>query len=271
MIDVPPTSSLSFQMIQHSPELHGSDEVVYFQFESLLREQGLMHAVFGRHGGASDPPFSSLNTSYSTGDDADRVRRNLSTVMKVMGGENLLYMNQIHGREVLVLHGKDPAHFRQGAQADAVITDRKNLILMVKQADCQGILFYDPTTRVIAAAHCGWRGNVLNILGSVVERMVLEFGCSRARLIAAIGPSLGPCCAEFIGYPKIFPRSFRSSMVRENYFDLWRISRLQLLEAGLVAENIEVAGVCTVCRTDLFFSYRAEKTTGRFATAIMLT
>ncbi|MDD5207719.1 MAG: laccase domain-containing protein, partial [Desulfobacterales bacterium] len=63
----------------------------------------------------------------------------------------------------------------------------------------------------------------------------------------------------------------RSSMVRENYFDLWRISRLQLLEAGLVAENIEVAGVCTVCRTDLFFSYRAEKTTGRFATAIMLT
>jgi YfiH family protein len=230
-----------------------------------------MHAVFTRHGGTSNPPFLSLNTSYSTGDDPDHVRRNLSTIMEVMGGENLLYMNQVHGREILVLRGRDSSGFPQGAEADAVITDRKNLVLMVKQADCQGVLLYDPVTRVIAAAHCGWRGNVLNILGSLVERMVSEFGCSRSRIIAVIGPSLGPCCAEFIDYPRIFPRSFRSFMLRENYFDLWQISSRQLLEAGLEVENIEVAGACTVCRTDLFFSYRAEKTTGRFATAIMLT
>jgi hypothetical protein len=258
-------------MIQTSPELHGSGEVVCFQFQGLLREQGLTHGVFSRHGGASDPPFSSLNTSYSTGDDPDHVQRNLRTVKEVMGGENLLYMSQVHGREILVVHGKDSSRFPQNGQADAVITDRKDLILMVKQADCQGVLLYDSNARVIAAAHCGWRGNVLNILGSVVERMVSEFGCSRSRMMAAIGPSLGPCCAEFITYPNIFPRSFRSSMVRLNYFDLWQISRRQLLKAGLGVSNIEVAGVCTACRTDMFFSYRAEKTTGRFATAIMLT
>ena len=59
-------------------------------------------------------------------------------------------------------------------------------------------------------------------------------------------------------------------MVRENYFDLWQLSRWQLLEAGLKKENIEVAGICTRCRTDLFYSYRAEGTTGRFATVVML-
>jgi len=230
----------------------------------------VVHAVFSRHGGVSDPPFSTLNTSYSTGDNEDRVRRNLSTVMEVMGGENFLYMHQMHGREVMVVREKDPSPFRQGAEVDAVISDRKRLVLIVKQADCQGVLLYDPTTEVIGAAHCGWRGNVLNILGSVVDKMVTEFGCRRERMVAAIGPSLGPCCAEFIGYQKIFPESFVASMVRENYFDLWQISRNQLLEAGVDSANIEVSGVCTVCRRDLFFSYRGEKASGRFATAIML-
>jgi len=88
--------------------------------------------------------------------------------------------------------------------------------------------------------------------------------------MAAIGPSLGPCCGEFITHEQIFPNEFRQFMVRENYFDLWRISRWQLLNAGLIEENIEVAGICTRCRTDMFYSYRAEGITGRFATVAML-
>jgi len=269
-MSTPSTSFLTFEAISRSPELCGSGEVVCFRFENLSREQRVAHAVFTRHGGVSDPPFSTLNTSYSAGDNETRVRSNLSTIMKVMGGEDLLYMHQMHGREVMVVRDRDPFPIKQGAKVDAVITDRKRLVLIVKQADCQGVLLYDPTTEVIGAAHCGWRGNVLNILGTVVDKMVVEFGCTRERMVAAIGPSLGPCCAEFVGYQKIFPESFKVSMVRENYFDLWQISRNQLLKAGLGSANIEVAGVCTVCRRDLFFSYRGEKTTGRFATAIML-
>jgi YfiH family protein len=261
----------SFKEIENPTSPHASGRIGCFQFRRLAREPGLAHAVFTRHGGVSGPPFSSLNASYSTGDDPDRVRQNLAAIRKVIGAGELLFLDQVHGREILVLHRDDPRGFPQGAQADAVLTDRRLLAVMIKQADCQAVLFYDPAKAVVAAVHCGWRGNVLNILGSVVERMVSEFGCRRSGLLGAVGPSLGPCCAEFKSYREIFPVHFRSSMVRENYFDLWQISRRQMLEAGLEERNIEVAGLCTVCRTDLFFSHRGEKRTGRFATAAMLT
>jgi hypothetical protein len=264
------THLVSFEEIHNDVSVHASGKVVYFQFPRLAREPGLVHAVFTRHGGVSSPPFSSLNTSYSTGDDPEHVRQNLSIIRQVMGGEDVLFLDQVHGREILILRQGDSPEFPQGAQADAVITNRKNLVVMVKQADCQGVILYDPGTRVLGIAHCGWRGNTLNILGAVVERMVSQFGCSRPRMIAALAPSLGPCCAEFNTYRDIFPESFTPFMVRENYFDLWEISRRQLIEAGLSGEKIELARVCTSCRTDLFFSYRAEKTTGRFATAALL-
>ena len=88
--------------------------------------------------------------------------------------------------------------------------------------------------------------------------------------MAAIGPSLGPCCAEFVTYRDIFPEEFDRFMVDENHFDLWALSSWQLENAGMRPENIEVAGLCTRCRTDLFYSYRAEGNTGRFGTVAML-
>lgn len=264
-------SSFSFEEIQNAPSLNGSGKIVHFQFPRLAQDPGLVHAVFTRRGGVSTPPFSSLNTSYGTGDAPDRVRRNLSTILNVMGGKYILYLNQVHGRNILELPRGGSPEFPQGVEADAVITNRRHLALMVKQADCQGIILFDRGAGAVAAVHCGWRGSVLNLLGSVVGRMVSNFACRRSRLQAAIGPSLGPCCAEFKSHREIFPDDFRSSMIRENYFDLWQISRRQLLEAGLEEGNIEIAEVCTVCRTDLFFSYRKERTTGRFATAAMLT
>jgi copper oxidase (laccase) domain-containing protein len=88
--------------------------------------------------------------------------------------------------------------------------------------------------------------------------------------MAAIGPSLGPCCAEFVSHKEIFPDRFMRYLVRENHFDLWAISRSQLMEAGIDRDKIEVAGICTKCHSDLFFSYRAEGVTGRFATVAML-
>jgi YfiH family protein len=151
-----------------------------------------------------------------------------------------------------------------------MITDLPLVALMVKQADCQAVILFDPEKGVVSNAHCGWRGNVHNILDSVVGRMKSEFGCRKADLLAAIGPSLGPCCAEFVNHEKEFPAEFRRFMVREGYFDLWEISRWQLLEAGLKEDRIEVANICSRCRTDMFFSYRAEGITGRFATVAML-
>jgi hypothetical protein len=89
-------------------------------------------------------------------------------------------------------------------------------------------------------------------------------------ILAVIGPSLGPCCAEFTSYKEIFPEAFRKFIVRDNHFDLWEISRRQLLDAGLEEKMIDIAGICTRCNTDFFYSYRGEGITGRFATVAML-
>ena len=89
-------------------------------------------------------------------------------------------------------------------QADAMITDVPGMGLMIKQADCQAVILFDPRKNVIANVHCGWRGNVKNILGRVVHLMEQRFHCKAEDLVAAIGPSLGPCCAEFITYRDIF-------------------------------------------------------------------
>jgi YfiH family protein len=246
-------------------------EVLSYHFPALSKEAGLRHAVYTRRGGVSQPPYDNLNTGYGVGDEEERVTTNLLIIRKSMEARDLLYMNQVHGTNVLVFDREEGvASGGGGTAADAMITDLSGVALMVKQADCQGVILFDPRNRVIANVHCGWRGNRANILGKVVDRMKRSFGVSPAEMRAAIGPSLGPCCAEFTSHRTLFPESFKPFMVSKNHFDLWGISLWQLLEAGVRKERIEVAGICNRCRTDLFFSFRGEGTTGRFATVVML-
>jgi YfiH family protein len=245
-------------------------EVSYFVFPRLSSCRKLIHGIFSRHGGTSDPPFDTLNVSYSVGDSPGKVAENIKRIRKAIKAEDMAHVNQSHGDGIVVL-GKDK--FEKCLEvpfADAMITDVPRTALLVKQADCQGTIIYDPNRHIVANVHCGWRGNVRNILESVVIRMKEEFGCKESDLLAAIGPSLGPCCAEFIGYKSFFSGMFEQFMVRENHFDLWALSCRQLQGVGLREENIEVAGICTRCRTDLFYSYRGEGQTGRFGTVAML-
>ena len=246
---------------------NGVFEVPYFQFPRLSQFPELVHAVFTRRGGVSPPPFDTLNTSFSTGDQEQTVKANLEIIMRALGATRLVFMNQVHGTDILVLRSPLP---EQPVPSDAIITDLRDVAIMVKQADCQAVILYDPVKGVLANVHCGWRGNTHDFLAAVLSRMKAEFGTQPSDLRAAIGPSLGPCCGEFVTHKNIFPEVFNRYMVRKNYFDLWEISRWQLAEAGLKEEHIETAGICTRCRTDLFFSYRAEKVTGRFATVAML-
>jgi YfiH family protein len=158
----------------------------------------------------------------------------------------------------------------KNVEADAFITTIPNLALMVKLADCQGTILFDPQKKVLAVVHCGWRGHVKNIYGHVVDKMIETFHCHPVDIHAAISPSLGPCCAEFKTYQELFPESFRPFMERNCYFNLWDLGKHQLVEAGLARPNIETANMCTKCRTDLFYSFRGEAQTGRFAVVAML-
>ena len=240
------------------------------QFPRLVRHDRLLHAVFTREGGVSEAPYDTLNVSFDTDDRPECVSQNMQIIRDAIGAKDMAFMNQVHGKEILVLRQHDFDGLREPVNADAMITDIPQLALMVKQADCQSVLLSDPAKGVVANVHCGWRGNVINILRSVVERMTSDFGCQATDLAAAIGPSLGPCCSEFVDYEEIFPETFRRFMIRKAYFDLWKISRYQLLEVGLKNEHIEVAGICTRCKSELFYSYRGEGETGRFAPVAML-
>lgn len=257
-------------------EMHGQgffcflSMILFFRHPALSSQAGLAHAIFTRRGGESAPPFDSLNVSESVGDADGSVRRNLARIRARIGAERLLWMNQCHGDAVLALPAADGRIPEAAPDADALVTDVPGLALMVKQADCQGVILYDPVKRVVAAVHSGWRGSVRNILGRTVRAMANVFGCTPSHIRAGIGPSLGPCCGEFRSYAEIFPRTFGRFMVRPRYFDFWAVSTQQLVNAGLRRAHIETAGICTSCRTDLFFSYRGEGRTGRFATVAML-
>lgn len=244
----------------------------FYQFPQLGALPGLVHGVFTRQGGKSKGPYQGLNVSYSVGDDPQDVRENRRLVAQTFGLEGLFSLKQVHGRETVEITPEDESSFFEPETrfGDILMTRVPSRGLMIKQADCQAVILYDPRKRAVALAHCGWRGNVADVPGAAVKEMTAAFGCDPSDLFAAIGPSLGPCCAEFIHYRREFPQPFWSYQVRPYYFDLWRLSRDQLLAAGVGEKRIQIAGICTSCRTDAFFSYRKEKVTGRFATVVAL-
>jgi YfiH family protein len=182
--------------------------------------------------------------------------------------------NQVHGTSILVLDNipgssESPFFFAAGT-GDALVTNIPGVHLIIQTADCQPVMMVDVNKKVVANVHVGWRGNVQNILGLTVKKMAEIYGCRPPDLQVAIGPSLGPCCAEFINYRQEFPSILWPYKDDRHRFDLWKISTDQLQAAGVAKANLHLSKICTKCRTDLFFSYRAQSRTGRFASVIGL-
>lgn len=252
------------------------------RFNHMRGIPGVIHGIFPRTGGISNGPCAGLNIGLSCGDREGDVIRNRQMMLESTGCTSALFLNQVHGSDILVLKkGMDAAPYLWDpntgktpfpAVADGVITDIPDIALVIQAADCQSILLLDPVRRVIAGVHSGWRGSVANIIGKCVETMAREFSCSSRNILAGISPSLGPCCAEFINYRSELPETFRPYKISDRpFFDFWKISADQLNEQGVKKDHIEQTGICTACNTDRFFSYRREKATGRFATLIALT
>ncbi|WP_212636829.1 peptidoglycan editing factor PgeF [Desulfacinum hydrothermale] len=252
-----------------------------FRWPALASLTGLVHGVFTRQGGVSRPPYDSLNTAFGNGDRPEAVARNLARIAAHTGLKTLAAVRQVHGDRVVVV---DEAFLERwerrkhegvslilGPEADALVTRLPRVGLLVRIADCQAVFLADPQRRVIANVHSGWRGSVANILGKTVAVLEERFQCRPESLVAAVSPSLGPCCAEFRNFEGELPRSFWAFQVRPTYFDFWAISRRQLVEAGLRPQNIHLAQQCTACHPDLYFSYRRDKETGRMGAVIALT
>lgn len=250
-------------------------------FNHLNAFPGVVHGVSSRANGYSKGTFSGLNVGLSTGDDPDIVNRNRALMQSSLGLTRILFLNQVHGTDIAVIKSEKDAAGAvwtgQGAapskvfEADAVVTNLKGLGLAIQVADCQAVVLYDPQKEVIANIHSGWRGSVADIIGRCIDIMVTQFGCVPASIRAGISPSLGPCCAQFINYKQEIPEKLWHYKEKNRpYFDFWQISRDQLGEHGVLNKHIETMGLCTRCCTDLFYSYRKSKTTGRFAAVISL-
>ncbi len=180
--------------------------------------------------------------------------------------------HQVHGNLITVVTNIDQD--TELPSCDGMVTAEPGVGLLILQADCQAILLQDPVQSVIACIHSGWRGSCKNIIGSAISRMRHHFGCKPANLLAAISPSLGPCCGEFLHYQWEIPPHLHHFQVRPGYFDFWEISRQQLLAAGIPASHIDISRICTRCDRR-FFSYRRARSrgltdTGRNGSVIVL-
>jgi polyphenol oxidase len=255
---------------------HSHDKLRYYAFDSLERE--VKHAFFTRHGGTSPQPWASLNLGSTVGDEIQRVRENRRLAFAAFDRplESLFDVWQVHGTEVILAEAPRPleAPFRQ---ADAILTDRPGVTLVMRFADCVPILLYDPVRRVAGIAHAGWQGTVKGTARAAMEAMHSHYKSQPADVLAAIGPSICPQHYE-VG-PDVIARVRQAfgdaagSLLLEKetgtHFDLWAANRLVLEQAGV--KKIELSGLCTVCHNADWYSHRHERgRTGRFGAMIAL-
>ena len=226
-------------------------------------KEKLFFKITNRFGGVSQIPYDSLNLALHVGDNPINVLKNRSLLARENGFyiDNLIFMEQSHGDNIQVIKDSSINHIKN---CDSLITDVKNIPLMVMVADCIPILLYDPVKNVISVVHSGRNGSFKEIVKKTVLKMVEEFGVDASDILVYFGPSINKCCYE-IGkeIADIVKKSYIERRGSKLYLDLQSMNKDQLLSVGVSKDNIEISSTCTCCNKD-YFSYRREGVTGRF-------
>ncbi|MBL8684771.1 MAG: peptidoglycan editing factor PgeF [Myxococcales bacterium] len=228
-----------------------------------LRDAGFAHGFSTRRGGVSEAPFDTMNLGRAVGDDLDHVRENHTRLARSVGYEaaRLFERSQVHGAAVFTAReGDQPERVRDG-QSDALVTAVPGFAVGVRVADCVPVLIADPVSGAVAAVHAGWRGVVAGVVGASIESLA-ALGVEPSNAIAAIGPSIGPCCFE-VGEDvasAIAEASGDGVVLRRGpqkpHVDLWRAVERQLHRAGV--KTIDTLGACTMCEPETWFSFRRD-------------
>lgn len=263
-----------------SAQIDFTQETPYISFPVLSKFPFLKHGFSTRLGGVSEGIFSTMNLGADTLPYVDapaNIEENYRRISKSIGFDvnTIVVSHQTHKTEIRVVEecdrGKGLFIPRDYSDIDGLITNKPNITLVTKYADCVPLYFVDPIKKAIGLSHAGWRGTVNKIAKVTVEELQNHFGSNPQDIIAVIGPSICVDCYE-IGidtaeeFMKAFPdyQEARILSPKENgkyLCDLWAANRSVLIEAGLLAENIHISGVCTSCNSDLLFSHR--KTQGK--------
>jgi hypothetical protein len=234
-------------------------------FFGILNVRAGMSTRFGKE---NNTEFG-INLSFQVGDDPTRVEKNRRKFFAQVriSEHDLAIPLQCHSNNVLKVD--KPGQYRE---CDALITNTHHVALVVTVADCVPILLFDPINKVVGAVHAGWRGTMGLIVKRAVEKMKAEYRSDPAQMLAFIGPSAGVCCYE-VGEEvaikfgnKVVPYHEKKILI-----DLKKENTDQLLQQGVLGNNIEVSTSCTICEKELFHSYRRDgKKSGRMMVVICL-
>jgi YfiH family protein len=238
-----------------------------------LEQDGFVNGFSTRGGGVSNMPHDSLSLAGFHDDAAENILENRRRFLKLFSGQwSLAGCWQVHGADVRVVGSvveAKPAEDRLGEtiHCDVIVSNADGVLAAVKTADCVPILIGDPRTRSFAAVHAGWRGTLAGAAIAGLKRLSDEYGTRPEDVRIAIGASAGPCCYEvgadvIDAFSSRFPNGaklFTPTRPGHAFVDLIKANRDQLESAGVLSDRIHVAPFCTMCRTDLFFSYRKEK------------
>lgn len=248
--------------------------VPYFVFENLENTGLVRHGFSTRLGGVSEGCLSSMNLSFTRGDDPEKVRENFRRMGKAIGFEtkDLVLSDQTHTTNVRRVteedRGKGFDKEKDYTDTDGLITNVPGLMLVTIYADCVPLYFVDPVHKAVGLSHSGWKGTVHRIGKVTLERMKEAFGTRPEDVQAAIGPSICQDCYEVSeDVAQEFMDEFADQLDDRLVYrkgngkyqlNLWNANERILLEAGIRPEHLSITNICTCCNHELLFSHRAS-------------
>lgn len=252
------------------------NNAVMLRFKIFENMEFVRQGFSTRIGGVSSGIYSTMNLTYGRDDKPRNVRKNFDIIGEAMGisPKRMVYSRQTHTCNILKA---DERHCGMGVtreqeydNIDALVTDKKDICLVTAYADCIPVIMADPVKRVIAAAHAGWRGTAGNIAKDVVDVMRLNYGSSPCDIKAFVGPGICVDCYEVSAdvaeeFKTIYSENELEMILKSKQepgkykLNLPMANVINLQNAGLNTENINVSDICTCCNHEILFSHRATK------------
>lgn len=261
--------------------------VPVIKYKIFEKYDELLHGFSTRLGGVSSEHLSSMNLSFSRGDDRDNVIENHRRFAEAVGYDytKLVFSDQVHDTAIHVVSsndtGKGITKESDIKNIDGLITNEREIPLITFYADCVPLYFYDPVNSVVALAHSGWKGTVNNIGGIMVHRMSELYGSRPEDIICAIGPSICMNCYEVScdvadRFKEAYTDEEFASLIvdkgNDKYLlDLHKACKYNFINAGIIGEHIAMPDMCTCCNSSILYSHRASNgMRGNLAAVIML-
>ncbi len=254
----------------------------YLQFKKLQKYSNLITHTYSLGIDKNYRTFKANKESLPK----EELEKNMNNYKTLCEANNLNYKNivkasQAHTDNILnICTSGENEKFDTNVKSDGLITNKPGIILATTNADCILLLMFDPVKKVIASVHSGWKGTVQEISAKTVQKMVKDYGCDPKNIIVCICPSIRKCHFEVDrDVYEIFYNKFKKLGNTERFItkknEKWHIdtvliNKLILKEIGILEENIEDSGICSVCNKDKVHSYRAEGTNYGLATALIM-